>query len=425
MWPHEISPGLTMDLYELTMAQIYHNRAMTEKAYFEVFIRTLPKDWGFFVMAGLEEVYAYLEAFRFSSDDIDFLRTTGFFENEFLDYLKDFRPRVSLRGLPEGTVCFPDEPLLEVGGPLMDAQILETGILNILNFSIIAATLAARVVTAARGRPVIEFGLRRAHSPLSALRAARAAQLAGFAATSNLAACRLLHFKPTGTMAHSYIEVHDSEASAFDRFICQYRDQTILLIDTYDPQEGIRSAAAAALKFYHEEGIRIKGIRLDSGDVVALSRFARAWFRQTGTDFLDIYASSGLDEYKIAALLDAGAEIDGFGIGTRFAVSHHAPDIDIVYKIVQYHNKPLFKTSPDKQTRPGRKTLLRIKNRVYTEDLIVPFSGSKDDLLKPVDAPETAECIKTRLRSELQALPPSLKRIQNPGSYPVKYSRLP
>lgn len=421
MWPHEISPGLTMDLYELTMAQIYHRRAMNEKAYFEVFIRTIPKDWGFFVMAGLEEVHAYLEAFRFSSDDIDFLRTTGFFENEFLGYLKDFRPRVSLRSLPEGTVCFPNEPLLEVGGPLMDAQILETGILNILNFSIIAATLASRVMIAARGRPVIEFGLRRAHSPLSALRAARAAQLAGFAATSNLAACRLLDFKPTGTMAHSYIEVHDSEASAFEHFIRQYREQTILLIDTYNPREGIRSAAAAALKFYHDDGIRIKGIRLDSGDVVALSQFARAWFRQTGADFLNIYASSGLDEYKIAALLDAGAEIDGFGIGTRFAVSHHAPDIDIVYKIVQYHNKPLFKTSPDKQTCPGRKTLLRKKDRFCTEDAVVPFVETADDLLKPFDAPDTTECIKRRLQNEEQSLPPSLKRIQNPDPYPVKH----
>lgn len=422
MWLLKETPGLLTDLYELTMAQAYLRNNMNERAYFEVTVRSLPPDWGFFVMAGLAEIDSYLKQFAFSSEDIEFLKSLEMFSSDFLQYLVELKPEIEIRSLPEGTVFFPNEPVLEVGGPLIHAQILESYILNILGFSIIEATLATRISLAARGRRVVDFGLRRSHGPVAATRSARAAQIANLHATSNLFASKLLNFPPAGTMAHSYIQVHDSEEQAFSRFADLYGERAILLVETYDAVEGIKKAAEIARQVYQEKGVKIGGIRIDSGDFLSLSKFARRHFRENGVEFLKIFVSSGLDEYRIAELLNSGAEIDGFGVGTRFAVSHSAPDVDIVYKIIQYAGRGLFKISPDKQTKPRRKTIVRTKDRFYVKDSILPFTARPDDLLKPFESPESVDTVRRRLSVELANLPDSIKAITNPLQYSVEFA---
>lgn len=421
MWLIDASPGLFTDLYELTMAQAYLRKGMDRTGHFEVFVRHLPEHWGFFVMAGLQEVESYLRELRFSDDDLLYLRSTGMFEGDFLVHLAMLKPSVEIRALPEGTVFFPNEPIMEVSGPIIMAQLLETYILNILGFSIIEATLAARMILAARGASVVDFGLRRCQGPISSIRAARGGQMAGFAGTSNVFAARMLGLPPSGTMAHSFIEAHESEEQAFRDYAEMYGDRAILLVDTYDSIEGIKIAARVAQDF-RDRGIRLRGIRLDSGDLVELSRFARGHFKTNGVEFLKIFASGDLDEFRIAEMLHAGAEIDGFGVGTRFTVSQHAPAIGIVYKIARYGDRDLHKTSPGKGTVPGRKTILRTGDTMYEKDTIIPFEPRPDDLLKPFESAEPMPVIQERLRRELSALPDPVKRITEPPDYPVEFT---
>jgi len=422
MWLIDATPALLTDFYELTMAQVYFRKHMDQTASFEVTVRRLPEHWGFFVMAGLNEIESYLQAFRFDENDITYLRSLGTFEAGFLDSLRHFRPNVQIRALPEGTVFFPHEPILEVSGPLIDAQLLETYILNILGFSIIEATLASRTVLAARDIPLLDFGLRRCQGPISSLRAARAGQIAGFKATSNVFAARAFAMTPSGTMAHSYVQVHDSEEQAFRDFVEQFGKGAVLLVDTYDTIEGIQIAATVAHDILGEKGIKIKGIRIDSGDLAALSRLAREYFRKQGLDFLKVFVSGDLDEYKICDLLEAGAEIDGIGIGTRYSAARHAPALEIVYKIVQYNDRNLAKTSPDKVTRPGRKTLTRIMpDTRFEKDVVEPFRPNGPDLLHTLQAAEPIDVIQERLARELSALPENVKSIQNPSEYPVEF----
>jgi nicotinate phosphoribosyltransferase len=422
MWLIDATPALFTDLYELTMAQAYFRQGMDQAAYFETFVRHLPEHWGFFVMAGLPEVDSYLRQFRFSPQDIAYVRSTGLFADDFLEYLSVFELNVKVRAMPEGTVFFANEPIVEVSGPILHAQLLETYLLNILGFSVIEATLAARMVIAAKGVPIIDFGLRRCQGPISSIRAARGGQIAGFAATSNVFAAKLLAMPPSGTMAHSFVEAHDSEEQAFRDFAHLYGEKTILLVDTYDSIEGIRTAARVA-KDFADKGIRIRGIRLDSGDIAELSRFAREHFAKENVDFLKIFASGDLDEFRIVDLLAAGAEIDGFGVGTRFTVSHHAPAIGIVYKIVQYGDRPLYKTSPDKVTRPGRKTITRkleIRNLKFEMDVVQPFDPRADDLLKPFESAEPMATVQQRLQGQIAALPDAVTTIKDPESYSVR-----
>lgn len=430
MWLIKDSPALFVDLYELTMAQVYYKKKMNDTACFEVTIRRLPEHWGFFVMAGLSEVESYLLEFRFSKADIEYLRSTKIFSEDFLSYLAELRPQacpersrgIKIRCLPEGTVFFPNEPIFEVAGPLICAQILESYILNMLGFSIIEATLAARTSIAAQGSALVDFSLRRCQGPVASVRTARAAQMSGFAATSNVFAARLLNFPPTGTMAHSFVEVHDSEEQSFLNFAEEYRENAILLVDTYDSIEGIKKAAKVAKQLYEQKGIKIRAIRLDSGDLVKLSSFARRHFQENDVSFLKIFASGDLDEFKIYDLLKAGAQIDGFGIGTRFAVSRFAPAVEIVYKIVQYGEKGVLKTSPDKQSRPGRKSITRIRDKYYKKDVISPLKSQSEDLLKPFESAEKMQTIQRRLAAELSCLDESIKATRNPAKYPVEFA---
>jgi nicotinate phosphoribosyltransferase len=404
------------------MAQVYFEKKMHDTAYFEVSVRRLPDNWGFFVMAGLGEIESYLNEFRFTNDDVDYLRSRKLFSDDFLKYLSGLRPEVKIRALSEGTVFFPNEPVLEVAGPLICAQLLESYILNILGFSIIQATLAARVVIAARGITVVDFGLRRSQGPVASVRSARGAQMAGFMATSNVFAAGKLDFPCAGTMAHSFIEVHDIEEQSFRSFARTYGENAILLVDTYDSIEGIKKAANLAKELHEQEGIRIKGIRIDSGDLVEVSSFAREHFKQKGVSFLKIFVSGDLDEFRIYDLLGAGAQIDGVGIGTRFAVSCNAPAIEIVYKIVQYGGKGLFKTSPDKQSRPGRKSIIRVKDKYYLKDVVSAFQPNPQDILRPFESAEQMQTIQQRLTTELSCLSDSIKAIRNPQTYPVEFA---
>lgn len=421
MWLIKHSPALFMDLYELTMARVYFEKQMNDRAYFEVTIRRLPEHWGFFVMAGLAEVESYLNELRYTKEDIDYLRSTKIFSGDFLSYLAELRPEVSMRCLPEGTVFFPNEPVFELSGPLICAQILESYILNILGFSIIEATLAARVSLAAQGAAVIDFSLRRSQGPVASVRSVRAAQMAGFKATSNLFAARYLDFPPAGTMAHSFIEVHDSEERSFMNFAETYGQNAILLVDTYDSIEGIKKAAKVAKQIYKEKGIHIRGIRIDSGDLVELSKFAREYFQDNDADFLKIFVSGDLNEFRIADLLKKNAQIDGFGIGTRFAVSRSAPSVEIVYKIIRYGDKDLLKTSPEKESRPGRKSITRLKDKFYKKDIVSPMKPGPQDLLQPFESVEQIQTIQERLATELSLLEDPVKAIRNPRKYPVEF----
>jgi nicotinate phosphoribosyltransferase len=421
MWLIKDSPTLFMDLYELTMAQVYFERKMHDRAYFEVTIRSLPEHWGFFVMAGLAEIESYLNEFHFTKDDIGYLHSTKIFSDDFLSYLGGLRGEVAVRCLPEGTVFFPNEPAFELSGPLICAQLMESYILNILGFSIIEATLAARISLAAKGVAVIDFGLRRSQGPVASLRSARAARMAGFRATSNLFAARGLDFSPSGTMAHSFIEVHDSEEQSFISFAETYGQDAILLVDTYDSIEGIKKAARTAKQVYEERGVKIRGIRIDSGDLAGLSEFARSYFKDNGVEFLKIFVSGDLDEFRIAELLKAGAPIEGFGIGTRFAVSRSAPSVQVVYKIVRYGNRDLLKTSPAKESRPGRKAVTRLKDRHYQKDIVCRLQSAQQDLLQPFEAVEEMQTIQERLARELSGLDDSIKAIRNPQKYPVEF----
>ncbi len=426
MWLMKDSPSLFIDLYELTMAQVFFKKPAlfpeTKTAYFEVSVRKLPENWGFFVMAGLNEVESYLRKFRFSKSDIEFLRSIKRFSDDFLEYLGALKPDVRIRSLPEGTVFFPNEPVLEVAGPLICAQLLESYILNILGFSIIEATLAARTVLAADGMVVVDFGLRRCQGPIASLRAARGAQMAGFVATSNMFAAKTLGLAPSGTMAHSFIHVHDSQEQAFRHYADAYGEHSVLLVDTYDSVEGIKQAAAVAKELHERKNTKIGGIRIDSGNLAALSQFARKHFHEQGVSFLKIFASGDLDEFKIEDLLRQGAQIDGFGIGTNFSVSRWAPAIEIVYKIIQYGERPVFKTSPGKQTRPGRKTITRIRDKHYKQDIVSPWQAGPSDLLKPFDSAEPMSTIQQRLAAELALLDDSVKAIRNPQQYPVDFA---
>ncbi len=442
MWLMKDTPSLFTDLYELTMAQVYFRKQMTGTAYFEVSVRRLPENWGFFVMAGLSEVDSYLREFRFSKADIDFLRSTKLFSDDFLQFLATLKPDVKIRSLTEGTVFFPNEPIFEVTGPLICAQLLESYILNILGFSIIQATLATRISIAAKGAAVVDFGLRRCQGPVASLRSARGAQIAGFRATSNMFAAKELNFAPSGTMAHSFVHVHESQEQSFRNFTEAYGENSILLVDTYDSVEGIKAAANLARQLSRRAGkekdIKIRGIRIDSGDLVKLSNFARRHFQEKGVPFLKIFVSGDLDEFKIDDLLEQGGQIDGFGIGTRFAVSRFAPAIEIIYKIVQYGSKGVFKNSPGKQTRPGRKTIIRItrtrvtretgtsKGKYYERDIISPLqpppATSGGDLLKPFESVEQIQTIQKRLATELSLLDDSIKAIRNPEKYHVEFA---
>jgi nicotinate phosphoribosyltransferase len=376
--------ALFTDLYELTMLRAYAEHGMTERAVFSLFVRKLPRGRNYLLACGLETIVDALETLRFSDDDIAYLASLERFPETFLRQLSAFRFTGDIHAMPEGTPVFPNEPILEIIAPIGEAQVVETIVLNQIGLQTILASKAARIVHAAQGRAVVDFGGRRAQGIDAAVKGARAFFIAGVSATSNLHAGRLYDLPVAGTVAHSFIEACVSESDAFKAFAATYPDTT-LLVDTYDTLEGVRKVAALAGEL--GPACRLRGVRLDSGDLAALAKEARAILDAAGLGRLQILASGGLDEYEIDRLVRAGAPIDAFGIGTEMSVSGDAPALDIAYKLTEYAGLGRMKLSPGKRTLPGRKQVFRtFRDGVATGDVIGNHEESLPGvpLLQPV-----------------------------------------
>ncbi|MEF8816645.1 MAG: nicotinate phosphoribosyltransferase [Salinibacter sp.] len=372
---HSDTSALYTDLYQLTMLQAYWREDMDEPAVFDLFVRRL-KDRNYLLACGLEQALEFLETLSFSEEALDHLATHDAFDPAFLDWLSGFAFTGDVYAVPEGTPVFPDEPLVEVVAPIGEAQLVETFLLNQLTFQTTIASKASRVVEAARAdgtdRLVADFGMRRTHGTDAAMKAARAGYIAGVDATSNVAAGQAYDLPITGTMAHSYIEAHDSERAAFQAFSDLY-PETILLVDTYDTLDGVRKV----IDLMDETGddVQVRGIRLDSGDLGELAHTSRRLLDEAGLTDVLIFASGGLDEHKITDLLDRGAPIDGFGVGTRMGTSEDQPTLDSAYKLSGYAGTPRMKLATDKSNLPGRKQVVRqyedgtaVRDVIATED---------------------------------------------------------
>lgn len=351
--------ALYTDLYQLTMLQAYWREGMNETAVFDLFVRRL-RDRKYLLACGLEQALEYLEHLSFSEEALAYLDEQDQFEDEFLTWLADFEFTGDVYAVAEGTPVFPDEPIMEVVAPIGEAQLVETLLLNQITFQTSIASKAARVVQAARAgdtEPLVaDFGMRRTHGTDAAMKAARAQFVAGVDATSNVAAGQAYDIPITGTMAHSYIEAHDSERDAFRAFSDLY-PETILLVDTYDTLDGVQKVIDLAES--KGEDFQVEGIRLDSGDLAALAHEARNLLDKAGLEEVSIFASSGLDEFKIRDLLRQDAPIDGFGVGTKMGTSADQPALDSAYKLCGYAGQPRMKLSSEKSNLPGRKQVIR------------------------------------------------------------------
>jgi nicotinate phosphoribosyltransferase len=364
--------GLKTDLYELTMAAAYFENGINDRAVFELFVRRLPEGRSYLIAAGLEQSLDYLAALHFSSDEIDYLRAHPSFKNvsrDFFDYLAEFRFTGDVWAMPEGTAAWAAEPLLRVSAPMIEAQIVETFLLSTMNFQTMIASKAARIVTAARGRNVIEFGTRRAHGPEAGLLAARAAYIGGAIGTSNVEAGRLFGVPTFGTLAHSFIMSFDEEDDAFRAFLKVFPDTATVLVDTYDTMAAVKRLAA-------DFGPDIPSVRLDSGDLLDLSVRVRRILDEAGMKGTKIFATNDLNEYRIADLIERGAKIDSFGVGTELATSYDFPALPGVYKLVGVEkNGQLFarmKLSEKKASYPGSKQVWRLTDNhgKYSRDII-------------------------------------------------------
>lgn len=356
-WVNDDNAALLTDLYEVTMLQAYWREGMNDEAVFSLVVRELPRERNFLLACGLDDALSYLESLRFSEESLTYLASLPYFSSEFLDWLKGLRFTGSVYAVAEGTPVFANEPLLEVVAPLAEAQLAETFLMNAVHFQTVVASKASRVVAAAAGRPVIDFGLRRVHGADAGIKSARAFHIAGVAATSNVLAGHLYGIPVAGTMAHSYVETHDRELDAFRKFASLYPD-TILLVDTYDTAAGVRNVVELAREL--GERFAVRGVRLDSGDLAALARESRRLLDEAGLGQVTIFASGGLDEHEIERLVREAPIIDGFGVGTRMGVSRDAPALDMAYKVAAYAGKGRLKLSTDKQTLPGRKQVFRL-----------------------------------------------------------------
>jgi nicotinate phosphoribosyltransferase len=423
------SPLLT-DLYQLNMIQAYLDHGKTDTAVFELFFRRLPPRRGFLLASGLEQVLAFLEDLRFSAEEIDWLAQSGRFGKQMLVYLADLRFTGDVHAMPEGTPFFSDEPIVRVTAPLPQAQLVETRLINILHFQSLIASKAARMTLAAPGQLLVDFGLRRAHGSEAGLMAARASYIAGFAGTATLLAEKQFGIPTFGTMAHSFIQAYDDETTAFEEFAQSRPANLTLLIDTYDTEAGARKVVALAPRL-KARGIAIRSVRLDSGDLIVLSKSVRRILDAGGLSDVGIFASGGLDEDGIAEMLRAGAPIDGFGIGTSLTTSSDVPALDCAYKLQEYAGLARRKRSTGKATWPGRKQVWRRfgpDGRMACDILSLESDRqSGEPLLRLVmrggrriaPSPTLAE-IRARAAAELARLPEPLRRLEPKGSYPVQ-----
>jgi nicotinate phosphoribosyltransferase len=425
------SPGspLTTDLYELNMIQAYLDRGEDKEAVFEFFVRRLPERRGFMLAAGLEDALAYLETLHFTAAEIDWLKSTKRFRSNLIDFLAAFRFTGDVHAILEGTVCFPNEPLLRITAPLPQAQLVETRLINILHYQTLIASKAARMVLAAPGKILSDFGLRTAHGAEAGLYSARASYIAGFAGAANVLAGEAYGVPIVGTMAHSFVQVHDSEMQAFEDFARARPEGVILLIDTYNTEAGARKVVELAPKL-KADGIAIRGVRIDSGDLTASARKVRGILDASGLKDVIILVSGGITEDVLQTMMREKAPIDGFGIGVNLAASVDVPAFDCAYKLQEYAGKPKRKLSEGKATWPGRKQVWRAYDtdgRMAGDILSVESdTQSGETLIKPVmrdgkrlAPPETLAAIRERAARDLARLPEPLRKLEAGASYPV------
>ena len=421
--------GLLADLYQFTVAQAYFDLGMFVPATFSLFIRAYPHNRGYLVSAGLEEVLEFLAGWSVSDGAIDYLDSTGRFSQPFLEHLSRLKFTGDVWAIPEGRIFFCDEPVMEVTGPIIPAQIVETYVINRVNYQTAVATKAARCVTAAGERSLSDFSMRRAQGLDASMNAARSSYMVGFSSTSNLAAGREYGIPVSGTMSHAFVTSQPDELEAFRAYARSHPDNTTLLIDTYDTITGARKAAQVG-KELEEHGYRLRAVRLDSGDYVELSRQVRGILDANSLDYVEIFASGGLDEYSIADILSEGAPIDAFGVGTRLGVSEDAPSTDMVYKLVECDGRPIKKLSPGKSYLPGPKQVFRVRNAdgsFHTDVLTGRNEASTGEPLlskvmedgKPIAAPDSLERIRDRFREDIGNLPAKYKALTSPHHYPV------
>jgi nicotinate phosphoribosyltransferase len=425
------SPLLT-DLYQLTMLQGYLEDGMDGEAVFEFFVRKMPEKRGFLMASGLASVLDFLEQVRFSQAELDYLDSTKRFSKKLIEYLAAFRFTGSVEAMPEGTLFFPDEPILRVTAPIGTAQLVESRVINLLHLQSLLASKAARCVLASAGRAkLVDFGLRRAHGAEAALYAARSSWIAGFDGTATVLAEMLYGIPAFGTMAHSFIEAHRDEKNAFRRFAFANPDIVTLLVDTYDTIRGVRHVVEISREL-RERGIPIKGIRLDSGDMAELAKQTRRILDDGGLQDAQIFASGNIDEYAILDLWARGAPITGFGVGTKMDTSADVPYLDCAYKLMEYEGTPRLKKSEGKATWPGRKQVYRSRRDGVMRGDVLTVAGDVQEgepLIRPymkdgkrLANPETLADIRVRAAEGLRSLPRHLRELRDTPHYPVEVS---
>lgn len=423
---------LLTDLYQLTMLQAYFDEGMNDTAVFEFFVRKLPPGRNFLIAAGLEQVLDFLEQARFTEEELEWLAACGRFHARFVDSLAGWRFGGTVEAMPEGTPFFPDEPVLRVIAPMREAQLVETRIINLLQFQSMVAAKAARCVFAAAERRLVDFGLRRAHGAEAGLLSARASYLAGFDGSATVLAGMRWDVPIFGTMAHSYVQAHASETAAFERFARSHPGNTTLLIDTYDTEAAARALTGLGQRLA-KEGIAINAVRLDSGDLAEHARRVRRILDDGGLPHVGIFASGNLDEFRIRDLVAAAAPIDGFGVGTRMNTSADAPYLDCAYKLQEYAGRPRRKRSEGKATWPGRKqvwrrcdgqgrmagdTLASLDESAAGEPLLVPVMAGGE---RAAPSPQLA-AIRAYAQSQFATLPAALRQLESASPYPVAVS---
>ncbi len=423
------SDGLLLtDLYQLTMLEGYFRHGMTGTAAFECFVRTLPEQRSFLMLSGVEQVLDYLEDMHFTPAEIAWLRESGRFSTDFVDWLAELRFEGDVEAMPEGTVFFENEPVLRVVAPLPQAQLAESRIINLLHLETLIASKAARCRLAAPNALLVDFGMRRAHGAEAALLAARASYLAGFDGSATVVAGARFDVPLYGTMGHSFVQAHDHEENAFKEFAQAQPDNVVLLIDTYDTVAGAARAAALA-----DTGVQVKAVRIDSGDLAALAHEVRQLLDHAGHPEIRIFVSGDLDEYKLNQMMQAAAPIDGFGIGTKLNTSADAPFLNCAYKLQEYAGRPRRKRSPGKENYPGRRQVYRLYDDTgrIIEDWITcawesrsgrPLLVARMQNGHRLPADSSMQTLRERARSELASLPAGVARIEGAERVPVRVS---
>jgi len=426
--------ALLLDLYELTMAQSYFVYKRKTCATFDLFVRDLAPHRSYLVAAGLKDILSFIRDLRFGREELGYLRSRKLFSAPFLKYLSDFKFSGDIWAMPEGQIFFANEPVLRVTAPIIEAQIIESFLLNAINLQTMIASKASRVVNAAKGKLVYDFSLRRTHGPDAGVKVARSSYIGGASGTSCVMAGKLHGVPIVGTMAHAYVMTFKHEIDSFLAYSETFPGKTILLVDTYDTKKGIENAVTVGL-YLKEKGFRLQGIRLDSGDIAVLSKLARKMLDRAGLKYVKILASGNLDEFKIKKLLERGARVDSFGVGTNMGTSSDAPSLDVIYKISEVTDEngeflPTMKLSKAKVTYPGRKQVFRIKDKKarFIKDILglekekikgIPLLKKVVHRGKMIYRSPSLENIRTFARNNLSRFPDRLRQIDSRYKYPV------